>query len=446
MEALAIHDERTLRHNTRHLYLDIAWFGLLSGSAVAFISVYMVRVGASAAQIGLMNAGPAIIAMLFSIPAGNWLKRRPIDRTVFWASVIFRFFYLLWVPLPLLFSTTGQINLLLAMTLAMSIPGTILAVGFNAMFADAVPPEARGRVVGMRNALLAITYILTSLISGFLLEALPFPLNYQLVFLLGVIGGLMSSYHLFRIRMPARGPSGNGRPLGDMAQPGFHRPPGDGLRSGIALRYLTRLTHLRAPRFSVLRSPYGTVLFVLFVFHLAQYLAIPLFPIYWVDHLGLSDQEISLGYALFYATVFLGSTRLARLTDKFGNHGVTFIGVLLMSGYPLLTAMTREIWLFAFTAVFGGAAWALAGGALGNFLLETIPPNDRPAHLAWYMVALNAAVLLGSLSGPLLAEWMGMIPAFLWIAALRVLSALGIGRLGKRHAGLQKAVKIPHGT
>jgi MFS family permease len=425
--------DRELRRNTRHLYLDIAWFGLLSGSAVAFISVYMVRIGASAAQIGLMNAGPALVAMFISIPVGKWLKQHPVDRSVFWASIFFRFFYILWLPLPLLFSSAGQVSLLLAMTLVMSIPGTALTVGFNAMFADAVPPEARGRVVGVRNALLAVTYILTSLLSGYLLDALPFPINYQLVFGLGVLGGLMSSYHLFRIRVSTRQPNGPGRPLGDLAQPGFPRAPGDGLRGGIALRYLTRLTHPRRPRFSVLRSRYGAVLLALFVFHLAQYLAIPLFPIFWIDHLGLSDQEISLGYALFYATVFIGSTQLGRLTDKFGNHGVTFIGVLLMSGYPLLTALTREIWLFIFSAVYGGAAWGLAGGALGNYLLETIPADDRPGHLAWYMVALNAAVLLGSLGGPLLAGWMGMIPALSWIAALRVLSALWIGRLGRSH-------------
>jgi len=423
-----------LKKNIRHLYLDIAWFGLLNGSAVAFISVYMVRIGASVGQIGMLNAGPTLVAMLLSVPAGNWLKNRRLDSSVFWTSLLFRGFYLLWILLPVFFSANGQIQLILISSLVMSIPGTTLAVGFNALFADAIPVELRGRVVGVRNALLAVTYIITSLSSGYMLEHLPFPLNYQLVFSLGVIGALMSSYHLFRLRSPNLPPANQATRLGDQAQPGFSRLPGDGRVIGVALRYLRRRNRGGPRNRDIVFGPFGPVLLALFAFHLAQYLAIPLFPIFWVENLGLSDQEISLGNSLFFAAFFLGSTRLAGLIDRWGNHRVTVLGVFLMSGYPFLTGITRDLSLFLVTSIYGGAAWSLAGGALGNYLLEIIPAGERPAYLGWYMVVMNAAALLGSLTGPFLAGIFGIIPTLFLVAFLRLASTAGIEWIKPRPA------------
>ncbi len=54
------------RSNIRHLYADIFWFGILGGSALAFLNVYAARLGATAMQIGLLTAGPAIVNLLIS--------------------------------------------------------------------------------------------------------------------------------------------------------------------------------------------------------------------------------------------------------------------------------------------------------------------------------------------------------------------------------------------
>jgi len=43
---------REYRANFLHLYLDIGWFGIVSGSAINFLNIYAARLGASALQIG----------------------------------------------------------------------------------------------------------------------------------------------------------------------------------------------------------------------------------------------------------------------------------------------------------------------------------------------------------------------------------------------------------
>jgi predicted MFS family arabinose efflux permease len=66
----------------------------------------------------------------------------------------------------------------------------------------------------------------------------------------------------------------------------------------------------------------------------------------------------------------------------------------------------------------------VTAATLGTYLLEQAPEAERPAAFAWYNLALNAAVLLGSLFGSLLGESVGIVPTLLLGAALRALSGL----------------------
>jgi predicted MFS family arabinose efflux permease len=425
-----------LRAPFLHLYLDIAWYGVLSGSAIAFVAIFATRLGAAAWQLGLLSAGPAAIGLFLTLPAGRWLQNQPIGRAVFWTSVFQRLGYLPWLFLPLLLSPQTQVWAIIGLTLLMSIPGTALAVGFNAMFASAVPPDWRGHVVGTRNALLAITYVFTSLLCGLILDHLPFSLGYQVVFGNGYIGAVHSSLQLWFVRARTEEiyvsvRQGSNPTINDPARPGLTRSWGDGMRAFVGLRFLTRSQGRPFLNLEILRGPYGRLVAVLFAFHLAQFLAIPLFPLYWVHNLNLTDQQISLGTALFYVTVFLGSTQLNRLTHWAGHYRLTLIGVVLMSFYPLLTAASRGVTLFLITSAAGGLAWSLVGGAMGNYLLEKIPDDNRPAYLAWYNLALNAAILLGSLGGPLIANFTNLATALILATLLRLLSAVAIWRWGR---------------
>lgn len=416
-----------LRANFIHLYLDIAWFGVLSGSAIAFVGVFAARQGADALQIGLLNAGPAVVNLLFTLPASQYLRSRPISKSVFWTAVFNRMAYVVWIFLPSLLLPQGQVWALILLTLLMTIPGTGLAIGFNALFAGAVPPEWRAHVAGVRNALLSLVYIVVSLFSGWLLDALPFPLGYQVVFGLGAVGGAMSTLHLWFVRPLAEEPQPVTQRRFALSNPGLFRSWGDGLRQTIGLRFLTRTNNWRELlQLSVLQGRYGQIITALFFFHLAQYLAIPLFPLYWVNVLRLTDQQIGLGTALFFTSVLIGSTQLARLAARFGNHRLMVTGTMLLSLYPALTAVTKDLPLFLFTSVVGGAAWSLVGGVIANYLLENIPEDNRPAHLAWYNFVLNAAILLGSLGGPAISAQLGLVTTLTIAAFARLLAAFTI--------------------
>ena len=74
----------------RHLYYDIAWFGVLSGSVINFMSIYATRIGATGLQIGFIGAMSAVVNLFLAIPAGRWLSKRNTSRAIFWSSVLYR--------------------------------------------------------------------------------------------------------------------------------------------------------------------------------------------------------------------------------------------------------------------------------------------------------------------------------------------------------------------
>jgi MFS family permease len=399
----------------RYLYTEIGWYGVLSGTILSFISIFLARIGANGTQIGMINAAPAVIGLVFTLPIGQWLQHRSLTQTVFLSSIAQRVFYFFLIFLPVLLPHQGQIWMIVLLTLILSIPGTAVTIGFNSMFADLVPVPWRGYVAGIRNALLSIASTLTTLLSGWILVALPFPLGYQIVFGFGFLGGMLSSLFLFLI-------AAHSTPSGIKVEPWRWLFP----RSSEKEQHNPRSLLFSPPRMDILRSPFGKILGLLFFFHLFQYLAVPLFPLYWVNEVKFGDQVIGLGQAILSVAVFVGSTQLDRISRRLGNHRLLGFGILAMSLYPILTGFMRDIPLFILSVILGGLAWSMVSGVLFNYIYEKIPGDERAAYLSWYFLIFNAAVLIGSLGGPFIAQTENLSFGLILFGCLRLAAGAAI--------------------
>ncbi len=415
----------TVRWNLRQLYWDILWFGLLVGSTLSFLGVFTARLGASSLQIGLLSAGPAMVSLAFTLPAGQWLEGKPLIKTTFLSSIGQRVGYLVLAALPLLF-TQAQIQIwaIIGLNLLMSVAGTLLAIAFNALYAEVVPVEWRGKAAGWRNALVAISITLSTLFSGYILDEIAFPLNYQIVFLMGASGALLSSYHLSRIRYA------NAVEI-QLEQVGATLP--DQVRLAHWWDWLVRIGRkrrvLRAVRKPLLRmdlllSSFGLCMAGYLAFYTFQYFSTPMFPLFYVNALHLSDGEISLGSAMFYGTMMIGSLFLNRLSISLGHRKVLLLGAFLFGQFPLLLGLSQDAKLYYVACLLGGFIIAFINGGLVNRLMERVPTIDRPAHMALHNLALNLGILIGSLSGSLLGEWVGLREALLISAGLRFFAAI----------------------
>ncbi len=359
----------------------------------------------------------AVVNLFLAIPAGRWLEKRNTNKAIFWTSVAYRAGYLPLIFFPVIFNDSLQIAAIILLTFFMAIPLTPLGVGFNALFAEAVPDEYRAHVAGIRNVMFALMFMITSIVSGVILERMPFPLGYQIVFAVGALGAAMSSYHLYFVK-----------PL----RPKWHPLP---LRSkpehaALPITDSPTQTLTSTLRLDIWQTRFKNVLLALFAFHFGQYIAIPIFPIFNVRILNLNDENLGIGTACFYLSVLIGSTQLRRFAHWFGNKKLTGWSVALMSLYPFLLAISSEVWHFYGLSLISGLNFAMMSGSYANYMLEHIPPDDRPSHLAWYNIILNGAILIGSLAGPFVADGLGLVPALLVIAVLRLLSGLFILKWG----------------
>jgi MFS family permease len=395
-----------LKWNLRQLYWDVLWFGILAGSTLAFQAVYAARLGASGFQIGLISAGPAIVNLIFTLPSGRWLEGKSLIKESFRSAVGQRLGYLFLVTLPWLFpSSIGQVWGLIWTTLVMSVAGTVLAISFNAMFAEVLPPEWRAYAVGRRNIVLAVSITVATLLSGQILDWVAFPHNYQIVFLIGAVGAMLSSYHIGRIRKQD--------PIGKVAS--FETPDNE---EGIIIQ--KRRSWLRL---DLLSGSFGIFMLSYLAFYAFQFFPVPLFPIAYVNQLHMTDGMIGLGTGIFYGAMMLASFRLGYFSTRFGHRKVLIVSAALFPIFPLLLGMARGPGLYFLACLVGGGINAMLSGAIINRLMERVPPNDRPAHMALHNLALNLGILIGSLLGPLSAGLIGLAPALFLGAGLRLLAA-----------------------
>jgi MFS family permease len=256
--------------------------------------------------------------------------------------------------------------------------------------------------------------MLTSLLSGYILNNVTFPTGYQIVFAIGTLGAVMSTLHIYFIK-PLQTDSLTLQP----------QPQADPGKKALSPRNL--FSNLRV---DIWKTPFRSVLLALFAFHFTQYLAVPIFPVYNVRVLQLTDDNIGIGTALFYLTVLLGSTQIRKLAHSFGNKKLTGWSVAGLGLYPLLLAISRNALHFYGVSLIGGFVFAFVSGAYANYMLECIPAHDRPSHLAWYTVILNAAVLIGSLGGPVIAGFTGLASALILFGVLRALAGIFILKWG----------------
>jgi MFS family permease len=392
--------------NIRHLVGDIAWFGVTWGSIVAFLQVYTVRLGASSLLVGAITYGPALVAIFLQIPAGRLMQR--VGYRMRWAiatGLAYRLFFLTVALLPF-FIMRGRAEATALVWVLSSCASSFSNVAFLSMMADAVPANRLQQMVGLRIAAFGLVNTITTLAAGPLLQRLPFPLNYQILFLIGFAGSMVSWWHVRRIHVPEA-------PALTEQQPAFWR-------------------EMRG----IFRFP-GYVRFVVPVFFLQLALGMmsPLLPLYWVRTLGATDGQVSLVLSMAMGTMVISSLLMRRMVGRVGRERALAIGGAGYMLYPLLTSLTTSVWWLIPWAALAGLFNAAITVNLFDNLVSVTPVVDRSNYIAVHSTIQNGALFLGPIIGGVLAAGAGGP-----VLGLRVAAGVGL------FAGILFALRRPAGA
>ncbi|MBI4758280.1 MAG: MFS transporter [Chloroflexi bacterium] len=395
--------------NTWNLYLDIAWFGVLSGIASAFLSIFALRLGASNNLVGMLTAIPALINIVWLVPAARIIERQRHKMPVIILSGFLHRFAFLLIALMPFFVSAYRAQMVVALVALSTFPAAMANVAFTSMMADVVPLAKRARIVSVRNILVGITSTTATLLGGKFLDYVVLPLNYQILFTVGFLSSLLSLYYVARIKVTDAPPAG--LPLA-----GVRRTPLERLRSFWGMLWSRR----PFVRFSVSS----------FVWYFGLFLPIPLYSIYWVRTLHATDGWIGLIAMVNSATSVLAYPFWGRLASRRGNRPVLLLSTLGLITYPVLTAFSPSVEPLVFVAVLGGIFGAGLNLSLFNTMLEVCPDQRRPSYIAAYTTVINVATFLAPLLGTALIDVIGIQPALLLGGALRFLGFLFYFRLG----------------
>jgi hypothetical protein len=394
--------------NQRNVLIDGIGVGLVGGVG-SFLSVFLVRLGASSFTIGLLTSMPALTGIAMAIPVGDFLSRR--RQIVPWFSrsrLLVLLSYALTGLVPFLFATHRPEAIILIFAAA-TLPQTIVAVAFTVVMGRVAGAGGRYTLMSRRWSILGLSSALATVAAGQALRHGEFPLNYQLVFIASALGGLISYIFSSSVKLE---PVVNTQPTQSLI--GMLRTRGRTLAGNRAF----------------LRFVAGQ-----FVLRWGVTMSLPLLPIYWVRNVNASDASISAINSIQTFTMMLAYFLWARFSQRRGQRWVLLAATLGTAFYPLLTALTRSAsWLVVWASLAGFFA---AGVDLVVFdiLLSTCPTDHQPAYIGIYQTTLNVAVFLAPLMGTALAEAVGIVPALiagtvLRLAGFALLAVLKVGAAG----------------
>lgn len=378
--------------NVRSVLIDGIGVGI-AAAAAPYLPVFLARLGAQNFQVGLLTSMPALTGLLFAIPIGQFLARR--RKIVPWYSRA-RFLVILCYALTGLvpFFVANQIVVaVLLIWLLATIPQTIVSVGFTVVMGGVAGPEGRFYLMSRRWSSLGVTTAVLVAVAGFVLEQLPPPLNYQIVFMILSMGGLVSFAFSRRIILP------------DQVAPASVR------RLPLAHRLQDWLRQLRG------QGRFVRTVGIQFIYRFGLSFALPLFPLYYVRVLNASDESIGLINTV-QGLVLLGAYYFwTRVTKKRGMRFALLATTLAVAFYPIVLSFTQPIPLVIVVSLL--AATFAAGIDLVFF--EMVVASYPPDQAASYVGLQQTTVYVGNFIAPLVATAIATtlgIPAALMAAGV----------------------------
>lgn len=384
--------------NYRRVQVDSMFIGVVNASGT-FLPVFLLRMGASASDVGLLTALPAFTAFLLAIPFGRYLQPRggivrwySRLRLVAWSS------YAVMALVAFLLPREEAIPVLLLVWAVASLPSTAALVAFPMVMDGAAGPGGRFDLLGRRWAIAGVSATIAVALVGQFLSAVQFPTNFEIFLVFVTLAGIGSYLQSRRIVItePAR------------------IPPGPRVPARERLAGLWRLIAANRPfvRFEI-RG---------FVYVLAIGLSLPVMPLFYVHEVGAPDSWIGIIGAAGSAGSVLGYLTARQLARRRGG-GVTLLPSLLVAAVaPAVLSFIDVLPAVAAVAFVMGIAGAGAQLALFDQLMHRIPTQHGVTFSSVDQSVSNLAIVIGPNIGGLLVVALSARAALLVVAAVTLVA------------------------
>ena len=401
----------SLRALTTEGGLATVFYSIVGG---ALLSNFLLDLGASAVEIGLLASIPQMTNLLQ--PLGAYLGDRLKSRN--WYSLLIfgtsRLLWLIIVPGIWLVSTSRiQPHQLVLLTLFIIWVANILeALGRASFFswvAVLVPERLRGRYFGFRNSVVNLTNLIGVPLMGLAVSKWPGGSlqGFSAILVVGVVLGIISlGFHFL---------------MTDVNPHVVHAAGEDtnqGASGETVFSFLKDANFLRFLLYSGLWS-------------FAVNVSAPFFNLYLLSELNLDVSVVTLYNSLAAGANLLMLIFWGKLSDRIGNRPLMVIVGVLVALTPLLwlEAGTAPIFLWAWFPllhILGGATWAAIDLCSGNLMMSVTPLRNQSIYFAIAAAVPGITGAMGITAGGFVATLtnLGGLPTVFALSAVLRLFAL----------------------
>jgi MFS family permease len=345
----------------------------------AFLSVFLLDLGGTAFDVGLLAFMPGIASTFMQLAWGRLGDR--IGTT--WKMVSTGFLFAAILSVPVIYSTMPW-QVILA-TSAQAILGSISEIAITVRFAEVLEPSRRARFMGIYNPLGFAGNIVGSFAAGFLIPSIGYRftfLGYTLLNL--VLAGV--------IRLGLSTPDEKNVSNFQLIRMAFEE-----LRKG--LRSL--------PKVSLDGGPYTKWCLGISVRGFGIAMFGPIVTLYLVNVLNASKPQIGVFNSAAFLLRLVGMPPLGVVVDKNGPKKVMMIGVLLAVVHQLTFVFSPDLSFLVPVYLLSGLYWAFINSAWFAWQMNLIPAK-RGVYAGYLGFVNGISWAVGPLLGGLLGDYFSL--------------------------------------
>lgn len=393
---------RIEHRNAWYLVVEMFWASMLAAAAT-FNAAYAIRLGATNTQVSLLSSVPALMAVLISIPVGQFLQKRPKRKPwLLWSLGLHRIGYLLVILVPWLPLTGISKGLVLVITLVtISLPAHFFNVGWIPMLSEVIPENMRASVFSARNIFYNIVLSVSGLLFGFWLEKVIFPINYQTLYLFGFACSMVSLYFVWKVDVP---------------DSPYTPAEGPAPRTLKARWNLFRQALDNQPAF--MRITINTWLHGVGVWMVG-----PIYVLYFVKELSANEGWLGINGTVASLATIVGYTFWRSIIQRRGELNILRLTIVCVGLYPVAVGLLQSLPLILIATALNGLLVPGVNLSHFNTLLKVTPEKERPGYTALYMTAANIGAFVSPFLGIALANAIGFAPALIICGFLSIIGS-----------------------
>ena len=389
-----------IKHNLTWFFFDGLFASASDNIIITYVTLYILALGATSAQVGLMSSFSSLASALLLLPGAFLVERygRRKEFTMAFGGGVARLAILVMALLPFFIGTSAIVWVAIALSVTRDSFGNLSFPGWVSVTADIVPMEGRGRFFASRNFIMGLTGMLAILLVGELITRTTIPFGYQIALGLAFVLGLASTFSFSHMHDP-KGSLAPAQPAGSLS-------PRTILREMIAHPYFLALSLVMA------------------FWNFSLNIAGPFFNVYMVQNLKFTASMVGIVSIVSSVTGLLIQRRIGHLSDRWGPRKVQMIFMFLIPFMPFAWLFVTQFWHVILLNSFSGVLWGAFNLVSFNFLLSLTPDAQRARFSAFYQILVMLALAGGAAVGAWVVTSWGYQAIFLCSAIGRMAAAV----------------------